>query len=96
LKPLSVIYWSRVCLGITAALISGVLGLFLNINLMNGVGIVLIFYILTNYILRRWFVGKWGEASEDIKKVFTTGIGAYFIMWVVTWILVYTITHPSG
>ena len=92
MKPLSVIYWSRVCLGITAAGICAVLGLVWDVSFLNGLSVGIIFYILTNYVLRRWFVSKGLEAS----KAFTTGIGAYFLFWIVSWVLLYSITHPAG
>jgi len=46
----------------------------------------LIIYILTYYILKWRFIAK----VEKPTKVFTTGIGAYFLTWIVCWILLIT------
>jgi len=88
LKPLSIIYWSRAVFGILAALIC----ILLRIDkyphpLMSGISIGLIIYILTYYILKWKFMAK----VEKPTKVFTTGIGAYFLTWIVAWTLLNTL-----
>jgi hypothetical protein len=88
LKPLSVIYWSRAGFGILAALIC----LLLRIDkyaypLTSGISMGLIIYILTYYILKWKFMAK----VEKPTKVFTTGIGAYFLTWIVAWTLLTTL-----
>jgi len=93
LKPLSVIYWSRVGLGIIAGIICGGLGLVWNLGLLNGLSIGIVFYILTNYVLKRQFITK---LEKGASKVFSTGIGTYFLMWVITWVLLYSIINPLG
>jgi hypothetical protein len=87
LKPLSVIYWSRVGFGILAAFIC----VLLRIDkyaypLTSGISMGLIIYILTYYILKWKFMAK----VEKPTKVFTTGIGAYFLTWIVCWVLFVT------
>ena len=94
MKPLSVIYWIRACLGIVAAVLCVLIGLYVETfnNIFNGVSLALLVYIISNYILRQLFIAKVEKAS----KVFTTGIGAYFLVWIVTWILLFSLTHPAG
>jgi len=89
LKPLSIIYWSRVGFGVLAALICVLL---INVKeftspLMSGMSIGLLFYIITYYILKWLFMAK----VENPTKVFTTGIGAYFLTWIVAWSLLNTL-----
>jgi len=81
-------------LGIVAAVLCVVIGLYIEMfnNILNGISLALLVYIITNYILRQLFIAKVEKAS----KVFTTGIGAYFLVWIVTWILLYSLTHPTG
>lgn len=95
MKPLSIVYWSRVCFGIVAALICAV-GSWASAELFNsflqGLSMAIIVYILTHYVLKWQFIAKVEKAS----KLFTTGIGAYFFTWVVTWILFFTLLNPPG
>ena len=90
MKPLSVIYWSRVCFGIVASLICAVVywaseGLFY--TFLQGLSMAIIVYIISHYVLKWQFVAK----VEKPSKVFTTGIGAYFLTWIVTWTLFLTL-----
>jgi len=56
-------------------------------KLMNGLSLAIITYILSYYIIiKRKFMLK----VEKPQKTFTTGIGIYFIAWLVFWILLYT------
>jgi len=88
MKPLTLIYWSRVALGVIAALICVSLNILIpEMGFFTGVSLSMLFYILTYYIYKPYFITK----VEKPTKVFTTGIGAYFITWIVTWILFYTV-----
>lgn len=86
LKPLNIIYWSRVGFGILAALICVLLGID---NLLNGISVGLLVYITSYYILKGLFMAK----VENPTKVFTMGIGAYFLTWIVAWGLLYTLMY---
>jgi len=91
METLSIIYWSRVGLGVVAALMSVLYNLFLGLengSLLAGVSVAMALYLLTYYVFKQRFVAK----VENPSKVFTTGIGAYFIVWVVAWTLFYTVT----
>jgi len=97
MKTLEIIYWLRLALGITAAVICTVFGLATNTivkegfpewnTLMNGVSIALIIYLISYYIIE----SKFSLKVEKPQKLVTTGIGVYFISWIVFWVLLYTI-----
>jgi len=89
MKPLNVIYWSRVGLGIVAGLLCALLGLD---SLLSGVSFGILFYILTYYLLKWRFVAKVEKQSE----VFKMGIFAYFLAWIVGWVLFYTLLYKGG
>ncbi len=88
MKPLTVVYWSRVGLGIIAALLGTLLRLD---SLLSGVSFGILFYIITYYLLKRWFLAKVEKTSELIKM----GIGAYFLSLIVAWVLFFTLMHPT-
>ncbi len=95
LKPLTIVYWSRVGFGIVAALVCAVgswASAELFSKLLQGLSMAIIVYILTYYVLKWQFIGK----VEKSSKVFTTGIGAYFLTWIVTWTLFFTLLNLSG
>jgi len=54
---------------------------------MNSVSIALIVYLISYWIIKRKFMLK----VEKPRKIATTGIGIYFIAWLVCWVLLYTI-----
>jgi len=90
MKPLSIIYWTRALLGAVAALITALLsGLSPTFNILNGISIALIIYIITYYVYKARFRAH----VEKTSKIFSTGIGAYFISWLVMWVLFYTLLY---
>jgi hypothetical protein len=90
------IYWIRLLLGIIAALAStgyaqaigaisptgGDINVFL-----NGLSMAIIVYVISYYIMKF----KWAAKVEKPQKIFTTGVGIYFLSWLVFWVLFYTI-----
>jgi hypothetical protein len=99
MTPLQKIYWLRVALGIVAAIICIGYGLatgtiskipseFKITTLLNGMSLALITYILSYYGVIK---PKFTLAVEKPQKLFTMGIGIYFIAWLVCWVLLYTI-----
>jgi len=91
LKPLNIIYCSRVCFGILAALICTLLRLDQAVNpFLVGLSAGLIVYIATYYVLKWQFIAK----VEKPSKVFSMGIGAYFLTWIVAWVLFRTLLLP--
>jgi heme/copper-type cytochrome/quinol oxidase subunit 2 len=55
---------------------------------MNGISIAIIVYVISYYIMKF----KWAAKVEKPQKIFTTGVGIYFIAWLVFWVLFYTLT----
>lgn len=93
MKPLTVIYWTRVLLGAVAALICTFLSTFsreISFNFLNGLSIALLVYIITYYVYKYLFIVK----VEKPSKIFFTGVGAYFMTWIVAWILLFTLLQP--
>lgn len=87
MKPLSIIYWSRVILG----LMSGILTAFLGLNdILQSISISLLIYLVTYYIYKAKFINKVSKPTSLI----TTGIGAYFLTWIVSMVLLYNFLHP--
>ena len=87
MKPLTTIYWTRVVLGVVAAIISTLLSTVIgDINLFNGLTVALSIYVVTYYIYKPMFLTK----VEKPTKIFTTALFAYFLTWLVTWIILYT------
>jgi hypothetical protein len=92
MNPLTVIYWTRALLGIVAALICtlfiGILG---DISIFNGISIALLIYIISYYIYKPLFLSK----VEKSSKLFSQGVGVYFLTWIVMFTLFFTLLGPS-
>jgi len=87
LKTLNVIYVCRVGFGILAALVAAlVVDLKLGDPLINGITIGLAVYLVTYYLLKWQFMTK----MEKPTKIFTMGIGAYFLVFIMCWVLFIT------
>jgi len=55
-------------------------------KLMNGMSIAIIVYIVSYYIMKPRFALK----VDKPRRIFTMGIGIYFLAWLVFWVLLYT------
>jgi uncharacterized membrane protein YfcA len=91
-RPLAIIYWSRLVLAIIAAAISTVVALSfgergLN-TFLNGLTIALLVYLVTYYL---FYKPQFRDKVEKQNKLMTQGIGIYFFAWLVSWVLIYTI-----
>ena len=94
MKPLEALYWLRFILGIVAALVCvgyeqavGLISTEFNlVILFNGISFALIVYILSYYVIKPKYILK----VDKPQKIFTTGIGIYFLSWLVFWVLFYT------
>ena len=87
MKTLSLVYWSRVGLGFVAAFICVILKID---NLLSGASLAVLFYILTYYVYRFLFIKKEGPS-----KLFKEAIFAYFLTWLVSWSLLFTLFKTS-
>jgi len=90
MKPLTIIYWTRFLLGIVAGLICSLLSGSSSFSIFNGISIALLVYIITYYVYKNLFMTK----VEKPSKILSTGVGAYFLSWIVMWALFYTIFVP--
>ncbi|MGQ9624334.1 MAG: hypothetical protein ACUVT9_03070 [Candidatus Bathycorpusculaceae bacterium] len=90
-KPLQIIYWLRLGLGIVAAVVCtgyAMVDTRATISVfMNGMVIAMIIYLMSYYPIKNRFINK----VEKPQKLLTMGIGIYFISWLVFWILLYSI-----
>lgn len=90
-RPLVIIYWLRLVLGIIAASVSTALALMGDelsyTTFVNGITAALAIYLIGYYIIK----AKFGTKVEKQSKIMTQGIGVYFFTWLVFWILIYTI-----
>ena len=95
MKPLALIYWTRLALGIGAALISALLATMQSASslntFLNGITIALLVYIISYYALKVKFHNK----VEKQSKIMSMGIGIYFIGWAVFFILSYSIIYNT-
>jgi len=93
MKPTTIIYWTRTCLGVVAALLSTLLGSFVHtFSFLDGLTIAILVYIVTHYVVyKSLFLTK----VEKTSKIFTTGIFAYFLTWIVAFASFSTLTAPT-
>lgn len=94
--PLEKIYWLRLSLGIVAALVSAgygvVTGRISNTSFdftifFNSLALALVVYLLSYYVIKAKFATQVAKPT----KLMTTGIGIFFIAWLVFWVLLYTL-----
>jgi hypothetical protein len=95
MKPLEKVYWLRLVLGAVAGLMStgyivaaGRITSSQELNVfMNGMSIALATFLISYYILK----SKFAKQVEKPTKLLTTGIGIYFLAWITTWAMLYTL-----
>ena len=91
MRPLVLIYWTRLALGIVAAIISALVAMNLDVldltTFTTSLTIALLVYLVSYYPLKAKFHNK----VEKQSKIMTMGIGIYFIAWAVFFILSYSI-----
>ena len=88
MNPLSVIYWSRLGFAVLAAVVCILLN---SPELITNISIGILVFLFSYYIYRWVFAGKVTKNSKFI----TTGIGAYFVTWVVLYVLLYNLLYYS-
>ena len=87
------LFWLRVGLAVLAGTLSAIIG-----NSMQshrgilGLGIMITLFIVSVGIAKSMRIPI---LPTDKKKLITTGYGSYALMFIFSWILVTTITHPS-
>jgi hypothetical protein len=90
-KPLVVIYWIRLALGIVAAVISAFVATLSApydfSTFLNGITVALAIYLISYYVIK----GKYMNKVEKQSKIMTQAIFMYFIAWAVFFILFYSL-----
>jgi len=86
LEPLSVIYWTRALTGIVMGAVCVLLQMLVRISPIICILLTITVYSITQKIYKRIYQ----TAVEDKKAITTTGAEAYILLWLVTWILLYT------
>lgn len=99
MRPLKAIYIMRIGLAVVAAIISTAITILRGTltpgdytPFLNSVTIALLVYLVTYY----GFKAKYRAEVEKQSKILTQAIGMYFFTWLVTWILMYTISISIG
>lgn len=95
MKPSESLYWTRASLGVIIGAVdalydyaAGVPKLSYDLNeFFTDLAFALLFFIITFYILK-W---RYADKFQKKTKIMTTGIGIYFLLWLVVWVLVRTI-----
>ena len=95
MKPSQSLYWIRAVLGVVIGAITALYDYAMGLakpstdinDLFTGLALALIFFIVTYYILKLRYIGKFEKKS----KLITTGIGTYFLLWIIVWVLIHTI-----
>jgi uncharacterized membrane protein YjfL (UPF0719 family) len=94
LRPLILIYWLRLALGLLAGLISAFVATLSNAEsftaFLNGITTALVVYLLSYYILKAKFATK----VEKQTKIMTMGIFMFFLAWAVFFVLFYSFLRP--
>lgn len=95
MRLLEKVYWLRLLTGFLAAVLSiaYVMLLYGNPNvgqgsevLFSSVSLSIIVYVLSYYVFKAVYKGKVAKTQ----KLMTTGIGIYFLAWIVFFVLFYT------
>ncbi len=89
-QPLNVIFWIRAGLGTFTGLLAGLLG-FTSDNPAAGLGALLAIsmYLLSVFVVRGLYLTS--IEAKDRRKLLTTGIGTFIMLFLFTWILYNTL-----
>ncbi|MHA1238514.1 MAG: hypothetical protein ACTSSJ_04640 [Candidatus Odinarchaeia archaeon] len=87
MEALSKVYYTKVILGIIMGIICGFTGLVGLIGFIIGISVMFATYPITVYLLK--------IKPEDVgskKRLLTTGLPQYFLLWILVWSVIYTVT----
>ncbi|HVP41549.1 MAG TPA: hypothetical protein VMS95_06320 [Candidatus Krumholzibacteriaceae bacterium] len=93
MKPSASLYWIRALLGVTIGVLDALYDYFAGVlsqmtfsinDFFTGLAFALLFFIITYYVLKIFY----GDKFQKKSKILSTGIGTYFLLWIVTWVLV--------
>jgi hypothetical protein len=97
MKPLELVYWIRLVTGVIAAFVCiGYVSLTTGSPTLDSlrstdvvfysISLAIVVYVLSYYILK----ARFKDRVAKTQKLFTTGIGVYFLAWIVCFALFYT------
>ncbi len=93
--PFDKLYWLRIGSGALAgALAYYVSSLDMGNALYNGITVAIGIFLVTYYLARYGLYRKLGK--EYFTKFYTTGIGGYIMVFLFTWILLFTETASGA
>ena len=80
------LYWSRLGLAALAGLLAEVI---VGTDYASGISIGILFYLVSYYLARfTWYKGLGREGQG---KIYTTGIGGFSMLFLFSWMLVFTL-----
>jgi uncharacterized membrane protein YwzB len=101
MKPSTSLYWIRAVLGVSIGALNALYDYAagnisashpISINdLLTGLAFAMLFFVITYYVLKIFYVDKFQKKS----KVLSTGIGTYFILWIMAWVLIDSVIRAS-
>ena len=80
------IFWMRAGFGVTTGAISQLL---FDSDYLSGILFAIVVYLGTFYLLRLLWGGK--IKPEDQRKLYTSGLGSYILLFLFFWILLFTL-----
>jgi hypothetical protein len=84
------VYWLRAGFGALGGMISA---LFLGTDYSLGLSLGILMYLGSYYIpLLTWYKG---QPREIQGKIYTTGIGTFILVFLFSWILLFTVQAPQ-
>jgi hypothetical protein len=94
IKPTSVIYYSRLTGGIIMGIVSTLLSGYDHSG-YTQLSLAITAYLFTYYILRFGFkIDPTKLRSKN--QILTLGIGTFFLVWILVWVLTYTVFVGSS
>jgi len=92
MRPTNKVYWSKV----VVAVLVGAACAFLRLQQPSPI-VGILFAVVVYVLFSRYSAALFRLTYEEVggpRKVYTLGIGGYFLTWFVIWILVYTFLYP--
>ncbi len=94
MKPTDKLFWLRVVMGLLTGLILGILTVLTGFSGSNGVLFAVLMYIASYYIAR--FTVAAQIPPKEARKLLTTGLMSFLMLFLFTWILINTLFSPGS
>ena len=84
------LYWLRAGFAAVGGTLSALL---VGVNYFDGISLGILMYLVSYYVpLLTWYRGQ----PKDVQgKVYTTGIGTFVLVFLFSWILLFTLQAPQ-